>query len=704
MEDITLRPGQQAAASFNARPHLHLRGPAGTGKSTAAAARLRALLMAGTPGDEILVLAPQRTLAEPFWQVLRSADLPPGGVATIQTLGGLAQRAAQLFWPLAAAQAGFANPAKPPVFLTLETAQYFMASLAAPLLEDGAFSGVKLERSRLYSQILDNMNKAAVVGFDLEDIAPRLAASALIEKGQEHIFADTQRCALLFRQYCLAHNLLDFSLQFELFTRHLWPSFLVRQYLSSRYRHLIYDNVEEDVPAAHDVIAEWLPDFETSLVVMDEDGGYRLFLGADPLSAARVTTPAHESQTWEEVLRPCSGLTAFAEGISASLARQVIPPMPPDGRECVRYLNYRFAPELAEGICQEAARLVQEEGIPAGEIAILSPFLSDALRFTLTTRFAQLGIATRSHRPSRSLREEPAARTLLTLARLAHPQWGSQPGKEAFRAALYFGLEGCDLGRAEILTYICYPKQPGDLPGSFDTISPHTQERITYSLGERYERLRAWLEAYRAQPPEELDVFISRLFGELLSQSGYRLHSDLDSAAVTARLIESVQKFRRVFTSAGGGEEPAGKVYLRLLEEGVLAAQYLEAPRQEENEEAILIAPAYTFLMSNRQARVQFWLDSGSRGWFERLYQPLTHPYILSRRWQPGTLWTYLQEDEANRDTLGRVVRGLLRRCSQRVYIAAVELDEQGREERGPLLRASQAVLRKMIEAEVGRG
>ena len=56
--------------------------------------------------------------------------------------------------------------------------------------------------------------------------------------------------------------------------------------------------------------------------------------------------------------------------------------------------------------------------------------------------------------------------------------------------------------------------------------------------------------------------------------------------------------------------------------------------------------------MSNRPVEVQFWLDVGSRGWSERLYQPLTHPYVLSRGWQPGRPWTDADEFEAGQEAL----------------------------------------------------
>jgi len=59
-----------------------------------------------------------------------------------------------------------------------------------------------------------------------------------------------------------------------------------------------------------------------------------------------------------------------------------------------------------------------------------------------------------------------------------------------------------------------------------------------------------------------------------------------------------------------------------MLQEGVIAAQYLESWKTE-SDAAVLVAPAYTFLMMNKPVTVQFWLDAGSSGWYERLDQPL---------------------------------------------------------------------------------
>ena len=168
---------------------------------------------------------------------------------------------------------------------------------------------------------------------------------------------------------------------------------------------------------------------------------------------------------------------------------------------------------------------------------------------------------------------------------------------------------------------------------SFEQIRSEVQERLTFVFGQQYELLRTWLEEYRSQPVEPLDHFLRRLFGEILSQKGFGFHRNFDAARTAASLIESIQKFRQAMEASGDTSIDVGREYLAMLQDGVIAAQYLEA-WQTAPAEAVLIAPAHTFLMMNQPATVQFWLDVGSGGWWERLFQPLTQPYVLSRAWE----------------------------------------------------------------------
>ncbi len=149
-------------------------------------------------------------------------------------------------------------------------------------------------------------------------------------------------------------------------------------------------------------------------------------------------------------------------------------------------------------------------------------------------------------------------------------------------------------------------------------------------------------------------------------------------------------------------EVPIGKEYIQMVDQGVVAAQYLQS-WSSQPEDAVLLAPAYTFLMANFPVAHQFWLDIGSTSWWERLDQPLTHPYVLSRQWPPDIPWTNDNETEANQLTLERLVRGLIRRCSGSIYLYTTDTNEQGLQQRGPLLQAAQILLRRIHLARGGQ-
>ncbi len=690
---MKLTPAQRDLVQLPQQSRVFLEGPAGSGKTTAAVGRMLRLLEAGVPGEQMLVLVPQRALGAPYAEALRSPDAPPGGQVSLLTAGGLARRMVDLFWPLVAREAGFAHPERPPSFLTLETAQYYMAHLVRPLLDEGLFESISIDRNRLYSQILDNLNKAALTGFPVEQIGERLAAAWAGETSQRRVYLDAQRCAGLFRQYCLEHNLLDFSLQVEVFRDFLRPSLLCREYLRASVRHLIADNVEEDTPFAHDLLLDWLPGLESALLIYDRQAGYRRFLGADPESAGRLAAGCDEQVAFEASLTTSPALESLGIRLGAALDRpEAKAPLdeasqadwsealvfPPD--------TLRFYPQMLDWVTGEVAALVQK-GTPPGEIAILAPFLPDSLRFSLMNRLDALDVPYRSHRPSRSLSDEPAARCLLTLARLAHPQWGLRPERVEVVHALMQAIDGLDLVRAQLLAEVVYRPRDARL-GTFVQIKPEMQERISYTVGNRFDTLRNWLVDVAGQPETELDVFFSRLFGEVLAQRGFGFHRHLDAGQVAANLIESAQKFRWAIDSAGGMDGGSlGREYLEMVRDGVIASTYVSS-WQAPSEDAVFIAPAYTFLLNNRPVEHQFWLDAGSNAWFERLSQPLTHPYVLSRSWPEGRLWTAVEEYETNRESLFRLLLGLLRRCRGQVHLCFSELSEGGYDQRGMLLRA----------------
>jgi superfamily I DNA/RNA helicase len=269
---------------------MFLYGPAGTGKSTTGLERLNYLVRNGIPGNRILLLFPQRTLSAIYQDFINSIAFQGNSLPVIATFGGLARRTIELYWPIIASETGLFNPGKLPTFLTLESTLYFISQLITPLITDeGYFSSVTIQRNRLFSQILDNLNKAAIHGFPHTEISERLQSSWIGDPSQFSIFQDAQNTAALFREYCYQHNLLDYSLQVEMFVNHLLHHDNVQTHFKKQYKHLIYDNVEEDVPVAHDFIKDMLPTFDSSLLIYDLDAGYRSFLGASPSGGKKLS-------------------------------------------------------------------------------------------------------------------------------------------------------------------------------------------------------------------------------------------------------------------------------------------------------------------------------------------------------------------------------------------------------------------------------
>ena len=112
----------------------------------------------------------------------------------------------------------------------------------------------------------------------------------------------------------------------------------------------------------------------------------------------------------------------------------------------------------------------------------------------------------------------------------------------------------------------------------------------------------------------------------------------------------------------------------------------------------MLIAPALTFLVSGLSVDYQVWLSVGSSGWYERLEQPLTHPYVLSRAWLEGKKWTSEEESRVSNANLEMIVSGLLSRCRKGIILGLSEYNQAGQEEKGLLLLRLQSLLRQALK------
>ncbi|MEM6530839.1 MAG: UvrD-helicase domain-containing protein, partial [Chloroflexota bacterium] len=129
---------QKSVVESVPRGTKHVAGPAGTGKTTIGVRRmLRLLTKDKIFANEILVLVPQRTLGLLYQSEAKAPKLDAGGRISVETMGSLSFDVVNLFFPLVADEFGFTT--MQPRFLSLETAQYHMARVVSPFIEEKGY-------------------------------------------------------------------------------------------------------------------------------------------------------------------------------------------------------------------------------------------------------------------------------------------------------------------------------------------------------------------------------------------------------------------------------------------------------------------------------------------------------------------------------------------------------------------------------------
>jgi len=190
---------------------------------------------------------------------------------------------------------------------------------------------------------------------------------------------------------------------------------------------------------------------------------------------------------------------------------------------------------------EEVAGQVQQlitAGTPGGEIAILAPFVSSSSGFAMQQVLSRRGIRTRILRPSIPLIEDPVIQCFITLAQIIHSEWKMPLAKTRLVNSLTIAIAGLDLVRAQLIAdNLLDVTIAGQLFKPYTSLPDAMQARITPELGSRYEEIRLWLNRIDAQLP--LDIFVSRLFGEVLSQPGFGLFQNISAGQSANNLMES---------------------------------------------------------------------------------------------------------------------------------------------------------------------
>ena len=680
------KQSQLISSPFSSR--IWLSGKAGCGKTTAAAERVRYLLEHGDAWPQVLVFTPGRNYGSIYQDILSREGIRP----QVTTYNSYVQSCLKLFWPLIADESGYGRKRSYPMFLTIESAQIIMAKLIRPRRDAGYFNGLTASPSRVFNQVMVALHKCAAAEIPFENYAVLMKESWGGDGAILPIFDQAQECGKLFRQVCLENNLLDYSLQLDVFTHQLLPNPVFQNWLKEQRLHFIFDNLEEEVPAAHHFVREIAPLCRSILLISDRDGGYRGFMGCDPLSAETLRDICPVKMEFEESFVNSPAVQSMERVITDPKVNNWELPVSP--RTAFSFASGHHYPEMIRQAVNDVANLIKVQGVAPKNIVILAPLVSDVLYTEMERGLREQGIRVYLHRPSRPLLNERVTRSLLTLCELVKPIPGTQVRLLDIVQMAQCFIEDLDPMRGQLIVGGMFRvrKLDGQDPLIYDikpfaTLSEEKKQRIPSAVAERFEILRNWIEKRRQNKDISPDRIVSEFFTDVLIREGFRTNPETNLGI--QKVADSMAKYRTVLDYM----EKVGRAdfrltwtdYFDLVGLGMVNAKYYEEIYAQP-EDTVLLSLTSAFLSMNRTADYQIWLNVGAPRWWERFYGELTNDAVLSRFWPPEKRWDALTAGAYNDAHMLRQLCGLLRRCRIQVRAYASELNESGMEQRSKLL------------------
>ena len=127
----------------------------------------------------------------------------------------------------------------------------------------------------------------------------------------------------------------------------------------------------------------------------------------------------------------------------------------------------------------------------------------------------------------------------------------------------------------------------------------------------QYNFLQRWSAAYQTGEELSVDLFVRRLFGEVVARSYQPLRTPSDVAADFSRLQHAARRFVELGPEVFAGGSPAsGARFLEMLSMRVTPAKADDDPSLSPG--VVYLMPGHTFLTGDLTCDYQFWLDAGS--------------------------------------------------------------------------------------------
>lgn len=606
-----------------------------------------------------------------------------------------------LFWPLLIQILNL--KAQFPVKLRPETEQELATQLWRSHFQGEIARPVGVSEYRLVRRLLDILQLAAYSGTPVEEI-PSIFAAAGEGEG------DNYELLLEWRNWCWQRGFLTYGITTELYYKYLLPDPDYQRHLVRRYQFILADDVDDYPAIARDLFEFLLNQGSPGAFTYNPDGAIRLGLGADPnylqtlAKRCQIETLNQPPQTLANTLS-----IPVVELVTQPMALMTLP-------ESVQIIQTISRGDLLRQTANFIIQAVQS-GVQPQEIAVIAPGLDAIARYTLVEILSKQGIPVESLNDQRSLITSPIIRALLTLLAFVYPGLGRLVDRDAVaemlvvlsQNSLGFQPQGevrreagenyelqIDPVRAGLLADYCFEPHP-ERPNLLHVTVYDRWDRIGYAATTAYEQILQWIEGQRSQQEQRLIPSPISLLDRAIQRflwNGSNL--PFEQLSALRELLETAQHYwevdarlQQIERSAADlkNEAPHATIaqFIQLLRRGTITANPYPVRPIGPASRAVTLATIFQYRSNRRFHQWQFWLDAGSPLWLSGGAATLFGaPLFLQHRF--GRPWTAAEAINADEERLQRILRDLLGRVGERVYLCHSELAVNGQEQNGPLL------------------
>ncbi len=656
-----------------------------------------------------------------------------------------------LFWPLLIQRLNLRSQF--PIRLRPETEQELATALWRPQLDAGIWQETGVNEYRQVRRALDLLLLAGASATPIEEIQSILEAGyEKKETNEEDAEIDEEDLSntlfpiqararernkiqnrvgellLSWRNWCLERGFLTYGLIYELYWRYLLPDTTYQQYLTRRYRLVLADDVDDYPAIARHLFDFFLDSGVVGAFTYNPDGGVRVGLGADPDYMAGLAFRCHvESLNHRPVI--CLDETLGMQIVEAVRDPAFLLSLPSNVQSMQSISRAQLLRQTAEAV----AMAVKSGQVQPQEVAIIAPGLDAIARYTLVEILIGKGIAVESLNDQRPLSSSPIIRALLTLLTFIYPGLGRLVDRDAVAEMLVVlstqynsRIVGADRTkenlspiddqlpithyqspltahidpvRAGLLTDYCF-EPSSELPNLLPVKVFSRWDRLGYEATKAYEGIVQWLEEQRSQQEQRLIPsfvhVLDRAIQRFLWNGSYL---PFDQLSALRELLETAQHYSevdgRMRSQSELGDTPSHTTvgrFIQMLRRGTVTANPYPVRAIGFASNAVTLATIFQYRSSRRFHKWQFWLDAGSQLWLSGGVAALFGaPLYLQDR--VGRLWTEEDALMADEERLRRILRDLLGRAGEKIYLCHSEMATNGQEQAGPLLALINAAI-----------